>query len=147
MSLLLIGTLAEKKQDTPCHESVLFHPILKGYPTWHSWIITAHISLSDLNRQLCMFNHQKILAHQLLVKLQGQPLASHFVLHALLDGFSNIDSIYESHKPTIWSAVQLLKTKSENLSPPENPQSKRSLLPYLGDALKWLTGTATMRDT
>ena len=33
------------------------------------------------------------------------------------------------------------------MSPPENPQSKRSLLPFLGDALKWLTGTATERDT
>ena len=40
----------------------------------------------------------------------------------------------------IRSAAQLLKTDSEN------PQSKRSLLPFLGDALKWLTGTATMRD-
>ena len=42
-SLLFIGTLAEKKQDTPHHESVLFHPVLKAYPTEHSWIITAHI--------------------------------------------------------------------------------------------------------
>ena len=36
----------------------------------HSWIITAHISLGDLYRQLHMFNNQKTLAHQLLVKLQ-----------------------------------------------------------------------------
>ena len=43
--------------------------------------------------------------------------------------------------------MQFLKTESENLSPPENPQSKRSLLPFLGNALKWLTGTAAMRDT
>ena len=41
----------------------------------------------------------------------------------------------------------LLKTESENMSLPENLQSKRSLLPFLGDALKWPTGTATMRDT
>ena len=73
----------------------------KGLPNMHSWIITAHISLGDLNRQLHMFNCQKTLAHQLLVKLQGQLLASHFVLNALLDEFSNIDSIYESYKPTI----------------------------------------------
>ena len=32
-----------------------------------------------------MFNHQKTLTHQLLVKLQGQPLVSHFVFNALLD--------------------------------------------------------------
>ena len=37
--------------------------------------------------------------------------------------------------------MQSLKTNSENT------QSKRSLLPFLGDALEWLTGTATTRDT
>ena len=70
-------------------------------------------------------------------------------LSALLDEFSNIDSIYKSYQPTIQSSVQLLKIESEfkNLSPSENPQSKRSLLPFLGDALKWLTGTATTKDT
>ena len=84
-------------------------------------MITAHISLGELNRQLYMLNHQKTLAHQLLVELQGQPLASHFALNALLDEFSKIDNIYEFYKPTIQSAVQLLKTESENMSPPENP--------------------------
>ena len=82
-----------------------------------------------------MFNRQKTLAHQLLVKLQDQLLASQLVVNTLLDEFSNIDNIYESYKPTIPSAVQLLKTNSE------------SLLPFLGDALKWLSGTATTRDT
>ena len=37
-----------------------------------------------------MFNCQRTLAHQLLVKLQGQWLASHFVLNALLDEISNM---------------------------------------------------------
>ena len=133
------------KWDTPHHESVLFHPGLKAYPTCHSWIITAHISLGDLSRQLCRFNHQKTLAHQLLMKLQDELLAFQLVLNAFLDEFSNIDSIYEPYKSTIWSAVQLLKSESENLSPLENTWSKRSLLPFLGDALKWLTGTATTK--
>ena len=88
-----------------------------------------------------MFNCQKTLAHQLLVKFQDQLLASQLVLNALLDEFSNTDSIYGSCKPTIRSAMQLLEADSEN------PQSKTSLLPFLEDALKWLTGTATMRDT
>ena len=65
-----------------------------------------------------MLNCQKTMAHQLQVKLQGQVLASHFVLNAFLDEFSNIDSIYKSYNPTIGLAVQLLKTVSENLSPP-----------------------------
>ena len=68
-----------------------------------------------------MFNWQKTLAHQLLVKLQDQPLASQLVVNDLLDEFANIDNIYESYKPTIKSAVLLLKTDSEN------PQLKRSL--------------------
>ena len=37
--------------------------------------------------------------------------------------------------------MRLLKTDSEN------PWSKRGLLPFLGDTLTWLTGTATARDT
>ena len=89
-SLLFIGILAEKKQDTPPHKSVLFHPVLKAYPTCHLRIIIAHISLDDLNRQLCMFNHQKTLAHQLIVEIQCQLLASQLVLNALLNEFSKI---------------------------------------------------------
>ena len=100
---------------------MLFHPVLKAYPIRHSWIITAHISLGDLNRQQHMFNYQKTLPHQLLVKLQDQKLASQLVLNALLVEFSSIDSIYESYRPTILSAVQLLKADSEIMSPPENP--------------------------
>ena len=61
-----------------------------------------------------MFNCQKTLAHQLLVQLQGQSLASQLVLNVLLDEFSNIDNIVESYKPCIRSAVQLLRTDSEN---------------------------------
>ena len=81
-----------------------------------------------------MFNPQKTLAHQLLVKLQDQLLPSHLKLNALLDEFSSIDNIYESYKPTIRLAVQLLTTDSESMSLPENLQSKRSLLPFLGDS-------------
>ena len=125
--------LSRKKQDAPHHESVLFHPVLKDYPTHNSWIITTQISLGNLNRQLNMFNPRKTLAHQLLMKLQDQLLASQLVLNTLLDGFSNRDNIYESYKYTIRSAVQLLKTDSENILPPENP-------------LKQLKGTAIMRE-
>ena len=75
------------------------------------------------------------------MKLQDQLLASQLVVNALMDKFANIDKIYESYRPNIKLAVQLLKADSEN------QQSKRSLLPFLGYALKWLTGTATTRDT
>ena len=76
-----------------------------------------------------------------MVKLQDQLLASQLVVNVLMDEFANIDNIYESYRPTIKSAVQVLKADSEN------QQSKRSLLPFLGGVLKWLTCTATTRDT
>ena len=60
------------------------------------------------------------------------------LLNAFLDDISNVDNLYESYKPAIRLAVQLLKTDSKNMSPPETPQSKRSLLPFLGDALNGL---------
>ena len=58
-----------------------------------------------------MFNHQKALAHELLMKLQYQPFASNFILNALLGEFTNIDSIYQSYKLTIKMAIQLLWTE------------------------------------
>ena len=88
-----------------------------------------------------MFNQWKTIAHLLLVKLHDQMLASQLVVNARMDEFANIDNIYGSYRPTIKSAVQLLNADYEN------QQSKRSLLPFLGDVLKWLTGTATTRDT
>ena len=110
-SLLCIESVAEK--DTPCHELVLFHQVLKADPTCHSGIITAHISLGNLERQIHMFNRQKTLAHQL--KLQDELLACQLVVNALLDEFANIDNTYESYKHTIKSEVWLLKTNSENI--------------------------------
>ena len=60
---------------------------------------------------------------------------------------TNIEDIYNSCKTTIISAIDLL-----HANPSFNRQSqthichKRSLLPFLGDALRWLTGTATTKD-
>ena len=39
-------------------ESVLFQPVLKAYPTWHSWLITAHISLGHLEQHWKLFTRQ-----------------------------------------------------------------------------------------
>ena len=60
---------------------------------------------------------------------------------------TNIEDIYNSWKTTILSAINLLQT---NPSFDGHLQShichRRSLLPSKGDALKWLTGTATTKD-
>ena len=58
------------------------------------------------------------------------------------------NSIYQSYKLNIWMSIQLLQTKpvQDKLSPTNSSWPNRSLLPILGDALQWLTGTTTTKD-
>ena len=39
-------------------ESVIFQPVLQAYPTCHSWIIMAHISLGNMECHWKAFNRQ-----------------------------------------------------------------------------------------
>ena len=55
---------------------------------------------------------------------------------------SSIKDIYNSGKTTITSAIKLLQSNQ----PQTHIHHRRSLLPFLGDALSWLTGTATTKD-
>ena len=60
---------------------------------------------------------------------------------------TNMDSIFTSYKPLILTATQLLRREPtfDGVSP-FNKHTRRSLLPFLGDALSWFTGTATTKD-
>ena len=126
-------------------ESVLFQLVLRAYPTCHSWLITAHISLGHLEHNWKSFNRQLIRTHQLLQFMNQQPSAlTYMTLHVEL---SNIDDIYNSCKPTIISAINLINTNpSFDLKSQQSTHHKLHLLPFLGDALRWLTGTSTMKD-
>ena len=42
---MLVRTTFEQESQ----ESILFHPVLKAYPTHNSWIITAQVLLGDLD--------------------------------------------------------------------------------------------------
>ena len=78
---------------------------------------------------------------------QWIPLAPSYLLSALQVELANLDSIYTLYKPLILTATQLLKKEpSFNGMSPVNKCTKRSLLPFLMDALSWLTGTATTKD-
>ena len=55
---------------------------------------------------------------------------------------SNIQDMYKSSEYTITSAINLLNSNKLQTS----TQCKRSLLPFVGAALSWLTGTATTKD-
>ena len=96
-----------------------------------------------------MLNCQKSLAHKLLKKLQCQPFASKLMFNAFLGECININSISQSYEPTIQTAIWLLRTGPvlDKLTTADNPLPKRSLLPFLQDALHLLTGMATMKCT
>ena len=128
-------------------ESVLFQPVLKTYPTCHSWIITAHISLGHLECHWKYFNQQLDKTHQLLLFLTHQPAAPSHLLSPLQVELTTVNDMYNAYKPTIISAINLLNTDpSFDGHSHSNNHCKRILLPFLGNALRWLTGTATTKD-
>ena len=94
-----------------------------------------------------MFIQQKARSQQLPNSLQQKPLAPNYLLSALQAELRNLDSFYTSYKPLILTVTPLLKRKTSfNGLAPLCKHAKRSLLPFLGDALSWLTGTAMTRD-
>ena len=125
-------------------ELVLFQPVLKAYPTHHSWLIMAHISLGHLECHWKSFNRQMDKTCQLLQFLSQQQSSLTQLLTTLQVELTNINDIYISYRPIIIPAINLL-----NMDPSfdghssHNNHLKRSLLPFLGDTLSWLTGTAT----
>ena len=123
-------------------ESVLFQPVLQAYPTRHSWIVTAHISLGQLEHHWKLFKWQLTKTKQFLASLEHHPSASPLLMTTLQLELSNIQDLHKSHKTLIASAVDLLNSNQ----PQPTTRCKRSLLPFLGTALSWLTGTATTKD-
>ena len=60
---------------------------------------------------------------------------------------TDIEDVYNSCKTTIVSTIKILQTNpSFDGQPQSHIHHKRSLLPFLGDALSWLTGNATTKD-
>ena len=68
-------TLITASTTRKIEESVLFQPVLKAYPTCHSWIITAHASLGHLECHWKYFNRQVGKTCQLLQFLSHHPAA------------------------------------------------------------------------
>ena len=113
----------------------------------HLWLITAHISLEHLEHHWKSFNRQMDRTHQLLQYLHQQPSTPTQLLTPLQSELTNINDIYTSYKPIIIPAIDPLDMDpSFDGNSNYNKHVRRSLLPFLGDALSWLTGTATSKD-
>ena len=123
-------------------ESVIFQPVLKAYHTRHSLIITAHVSLGNLEHHWKLFSRQLTRTQQFLRSLDQHPSAPTQLLTTLQLELSNIQDMYKSSKTTITSAINLLNSNQLQTG----TQHKWSLLPFLGAALSWLIGTATTKD-
>ena len=123
-------------------ELVIFQPVLQAYTTRHSGIITAHISLGNLECHWKLFSRQLARTQQFLRSLGQHPSAPTQLLTTLQLELSNIQDIYKSSKATITSAINLLNSNQQQTK----TWCRRSLLPFLGAALSWLMGTATTKD-
>ena len=89
--------------------------------------------------------HQKMIrTHQLLPSLIQKPATPTHLLTWLEAELNNLNSIYTSYQPLIQAATHLLqKEPSFDGIPVSSMCMERSLLPFLGDAFSWLTGTTT----
>ena len=138
---LLLHILAQGERI----ESVLF---LAAYPTRHSWIISAHINLGTLHKPMHMFNRQKNTVRGMISKLRNHPDDTFEPLQPLLIELDNLHNLFMAYKPVFSSTRSILQTQPSFDGKPIPPlrRKKLSLLPFLGSALKWLTGTATTKD-
>ena len=141
-STLFMFTLTTNSSRKELGESVIFQLVLQAYPTCHSWIKAAHISLDNLECHWKAFNRQLARTQQLLCSQEQQPSVQTQLMSTLQVELSNMQDIYNSGKTTIISAIKLLQSNQ----PQTHIHHRRSLLPFLGDALTWLTGTATTKD-
>ena len=141
---LLLHTLAQGERI----ESVLFQPILVAYPTRHSWIIYTHINLGTLNKPMHMFNRQKNIVREMISKLRNHLDDTIEPLQPLQVKLDNLNSLFMAYKPVFSSAMSILQTQPSFDGKPIPPSRRKkwSLLPFLGSALIWLTGTATTKD-
>ena len=115
-------------------ESVLFYSVLKACPACHSWMITAHVSLGNMEKQWKLFTKQMIRAHQLLPSLLQKPAAPTPLLSGLEAELSNLNSIYTFHQQLIQVATQLLqKEPSFDGIPVSSKCMKRSVLLFRGN--------------
>ena len=142
-----MSTPTTNSSEKELGESVIFQPVLQAYPTHHSWIITAHVSLGHVECHWKAFNRQLARTQQILCFLDQQPSAPTQLLSTLQVELTNIKGIYNSCKTTIISTINLLQTNPSFYGQSQlHICHRKSLLPFLEDALRWLTGTATTKD-
>ena len=95
-----------------------------------------------------MFNRQKNIIRDMISKLRNHLHDAIELLQSLHVKLDNLHSLFMAYRPVFSSSMSILQTQPsfEGKPIPPSGRKKRSLLPFLGSALKWLTGTATTKD-
>ena len=95
-----------------------------------------------------MFNRQKNIIRETISKLRNHPDEEIQPLQPLQVELDNLHNLFMAHKPVFSSARSILQTQPlfDGKPIPLLGWKKRSLLPFLGSALKWLTRMATTKD-
>ena len=130
-SMLFMLTPTTNPSRKELGESVIFQPFLQAYPTHHSWIVAAHISLGNLECHWKAFNRQLVRTWQLLHYLDQQPSAQTQLLSTLQVELLNIEDIYNSGETTIISAIKLLQSNQSQA----HICHRRILLPLIATQL------------
>ena len=100
-SILCMITFINATSTQESQESKLFQPVLQAYCMHHSWIITAHVSLGNMEKQWRIIIREVDRTQQLLKSLLQKPLAPIHLLSPLEAELNNLDSIHISYKPLI----------------------------------------------
>ena len=84
----------------------------------------------------------------MISKLRSHPDDEIEPLQPLQVKLDNLHNLFMAYKPVFSSARSILQMQPSFDGKPIPPsgRKKQSLLPFLGSALKWLTGTATTKD-
>ena len=84
----------------------------------------------------------------MISKLRNHPDYEIEPLQPLQVELDNLHNLFMAYKPVFSSARSILQTQPlfDGKPIPPSGWKKRSLLPFLGSALKWLTGTAMTKD-
>ena len=95
-----------------------------------------------------MFNRQKNIIRETISKLRNHPDDEIEPLQPLQVKLDNLHNLFMAYKLVFSSARSILQMQPSFDGKPIPPsgRKKQSLLPFLGSALKWLTGTATRKD-
>ena len=95
-----------------------------------------------------MFNRQKNIVRETISKLRNHLDDAIEPLQPLQVELDNLHNLFMAYKPVFSSTRSILQMQPsfDGKPIPTSGRKKRSLLPFLGSALKWLTGTATTKD-